>query len=167
MSDNPHNATPKKPPRWVKGFLTALSTTGNVRAACEAVRIDRSTAYRLRDDDEPFAAQWADALDEAADLLEEEARRRAYAGVQRLKFYRGNQITIPLIGADGKPVMDAETTQPVMVPYIEHEYSDSLLIFLLKGARPETYRERTDVRHSGKIDVSKLSDAELQSIIEN
>jgi hypothetical protein len=167
VSDNPQNATPKKPPRWVKGFLAALSTTGNVSAACEASHIDRTTAYRLRDDDKGFAAAWASALDEAADLLEEEARRRAYQGVQRLKFDRGRLITIPLIGADGKPVKDAETGEIVMVPYVEHEYSDTLLIFLLKGARPDVYRERTDVRHSGKIDVSKLSDAELQSIIEN
>jgi hypothetical protein len=64
-------------------------------------------------------------------------------------------------------VIDPETNKPVTVPYVEHEYSDTLLIFLLKGARPEKYRERADVRHSGKIDVSKLTDAELQSIIEN
>lgn len=54
-----------------------------------------------------------------------------------------------------------------MVPYIEHEYSDTLLIFLLKGARPEVYRERADVRHSGKIDVSALSDDELRAIVES
>lgn len=167
MSDEPQNSTPKRPPRWVKGFLVALSTTGNVRAACEATRIDRKTAYNRRDADEDFAAAWADALDEAADLLELEARRRAYEGVRRLKFDRGTLITVPATDVDGNPVLDPETKQPVMVPYVEHEYSDTLIIFLLKGARPEKYRERTDVRHSGKIDVSRLTDAELQSIAES
>ena len=35
--------------------------------------------------------------------------------------------------------------------------SDTLLIFLLKGARPEKYRERSEVKH----DLSGLSNAEL------
>lgn len=136
-----------------------------MRAACDATTIERSTAYDLRNTDEAFAADWLVALDEAADLLEAEARRRAYEGVQRLRFHQGNVITVPLVDVDGKPMLD-EKEQPIMVPYIEHEYSDTLLIFLLKGARPEVYRERTDVRHSGKLDVSKLSDDELRAIVE-
>lgn len=166
MSDDPQNLTPKKRPRWAKGFLAALAESGNVRLSCESAGIQRWTAYDLRSSNEAFAADWDTALDEAADLLEQEARRRAYDGVRRLKFDRGNLITIPLIGSDGKPVLDKDD-KPVMTPYVEHEYSDTLMIFLLKAARPEKYRERSDVRHSGKIDVSKLSDAELQSIIEN
>jgi hypothetical protein len=119
----------------------------------------------LRDEDAGFAQAWQDALEESADLLEQEARRRAYEGVQRLKFDRGKLITIPVLDTEGKPVLDGEGL-PLTQPYVEHEYSDTLLIFLLKGIRPEKYRERTDVRHSGKIDVSKLSDDELQSIAE-
>lgn len=164
MADDAQDPTPKKPPRWERGFLAALRDLGNVRAACEAAKIDRRTVYDRRDANEEFKAAWASALDESADLLEAEARRRAYEGVRRLKFERGNLIKIPL-EVDGKPVLD-DQGEPVMVPYVEHEYSDTLLIFLLKGVRPETYRERTDVRHSGKIDVSKLTDAELQSIAE-
>jgi hypothetical protein len=38
---------------------------------------------------------------------------------------------------------------------------------LLKGTKPEKFRDRTDVRHSGKIDVSKLSDDELRALAEN
>jgi hypothetical protein len=165
LSDSLQNDTPKKQPRWVKGFLAALRESGNVRLSCEAAKIERMTAYRLRDEDAGFAQAWQDALEESADLLEQEARRRAYEGVQRLKFDRGKLITIPVLDTEGKPVLDGEGL-PLTQPYVEHEYSDTLLIFLLKGIRPEKYRERTDVRHSGKIDVSKLSDDELQSIAE-
>lgn len=164
MSDQSQESTPKKA-RWVRGFLTALRESGNVRLSCEAAKIDRKTAYNLREVDQDFAQAWQDALEESADLLEQEARRRAYEGVQRLKFDRGKLITIPLLDTEGKPVLGGDG-EPLTTPYVEHEYSDTLLIFLLKGIRPEVYRERTDVRHSGKIDVSKLSDDELQSIAE-
>jgi hypothetical protein len=164
LSDQSQDYTPKKA-RWVKGFLAALRESGNVRLSCEAVKIERKTAYNLRDADEDFAQAWQDALEESADLLEQEARRRAYEGVQRLKFDRGKLVTIPLLDTEGKVVLGSDG-EPLTTPYVEHEYSDTLLIFLLKGIRPEVYRERTDVRHSGKIDVSKLSDDELQSIAE-
>lgn len=147
MSEMQHNATPKKAPRWAKAFLASLAALGNVQAACEAAKIERSTAYRHREADEGFAEAWNAAMESAADLLEEEARRRAYDGVRRLKFDRGKVITVPLTAADGEVMLD-EHGKPMMVPYVEHEYSDSLMMFLLKGARPEKYRERTETKHT-------------------
>lgn len=165
MSETVQNLTPKKRPRWVKGFLVALAESGNVRLSCEAANVTRTAVYDLRESEETFAADWDQALDEAADLLEQEARRRAHDGVQRVKFHKGHPIMVPVLGPDGL-VVRGKDNGPEMVPYVEHEYSDTLLIFLLKGARPETYRDRTDVRHSGKIDLSKLSDDELRAIAE-
>ncbi|MCH8830439.1 MAG: hypothetical protein IID45_12760, partial [Planctomycetes bacterium] len=86
---------------------------------------------------------------EAGPGSEAEARRRAIDGVVKLKFHNGQLIKIPLV-QDGKPVCD-EAGAVVMVPYTEHAYSDVLLIFLMKGAQPEKYRERFD--HRGNIDV--------------
>lgn len=149
MSDVTQNDTPKKRwPKWARGFLASLCDLGNVRLASEAVSIERKTAYRLREADPDFATAWDAALDQAADLLEEEARRRAYDGVRRLKFDRGKPIMVPVIGDDGLMVRDKDGNVE-MVPYIEHEYSDTLLIFLLKGIRPEKYRERVDTQLSG------------------
>lgn len=166
MSDETsQNSTPKKRPRWVKGFLTSLAQSGNVRFACEAADVDRKTAYNLRDADESFATDWESALEESADLLEQEARRRAHDGLRRLKFHNGIPIMVPALGENGIPLLNVDN-EPIMVPYVEHEYSDTLLIFLLKGIRPEIYRDNVSVRHSGKIDVSKLSDDELRAIIE-
>ena len=100
-------------PVWQAAFLAALRDSGNVRVACAAAQIGKSTAYDRRKADAGFAAEWADSIDDAADLLEAEARRRAVVGG-----------------------------------------SDTLLIFLLKGARPEKYRDnhRVDVR--GAVGVS-------------
>ena len=158
--------TSKKRPRWVKAFLSSLARLGNVRLACETAEIDRRTAYYLREADEAFAAEWDQALEDSADLLEQEARRRAEQGVQRLKFHNGAVIMVQAQSPEGLPLVNAEG-EPIMVPYVEHEYSDTLAIFLLKAIRPEKYRERADVRHSGKIDVSKLSDDELRAIAES
>lgn len=142
------NPTPKKRPRWAKGFLASLAQSGNVRLACEAASIDRSTVYDLRDSDTSFAADWETALDESADRLEQEARRRAETGLRRLKFHNGNPIMVQALDEGGIPLMDMDG-KPVMVPYIEHEYSDTLMIFLLKGIRPEKYRDRYEVDHKG------------------
>jgi hypothetical protein len=37
------------------------------------------------------------------------------------------------------------------------EGSDTLLMFLLKARRPETYRERTEIRHAGELDRGPVS----------
>ena len=47
---------------WTKArreaFLAALASTGNVRAAAEAVGMSAQTAYRLRRRDPVFATEW-------------------------------------------------------------------------------------------------------------
>lgn len=63
--------------QWRKLFLSALRNTGNVRASCLVAGIERKTAYNARDRDEQFRAAWNEALDEAVEILEAEARRRA------------------------------------------------------------------------------------------
>src|SRR5262249_34293461 len=122
--------------------------------------------YQVRKEDEAFALAWDDALEEAADALELEARRRACEGLRKVKFHNGEPIMVPALGPDGRPLVTADN-QPVLVPYVEHEYSDVLLIFLLKAARPEKFRERYEVRHGGTVglDLRGLSDAELSARI--
>jgi hypothetical protein len=121
---------------WRKAFLAALAGHGNKTAAAKHARVARSTLYAARDTDPRFKAAWDEALDEAADVLEREAVRRATEGTVRKKFT-----------AKGKPIIDPATGEQ----YVELEYSDTLLIFLLKGARPEKYRERHQVSHDGQV----------------
>src|SRR4051794_38857909 len=76
-------STPKKPKRtageWRPAFLAALRQHGNIRAACQAAGINRTTAYDHRARSAPFAAAWDTALEDACDVLEAMARQRAMA----------------------------------------------------------------------------------------
>jgi hypothetical protein len=84
---------------WQRAFLTGLENTGSVTQASEAAKISRQTVYENKQNDPEFSRQWDEALEQSADALEEEARKRAFAG------------------------------------------SDVLLIFMLKGLRPQRWRE--------------------------
>ena len=148
-------ATPKKEkktPRQSKtsrqkAFLKAYRKTGNVTCAADAAKIDRASHYRWLEEPD-YKAQFGDAADEAADRLEEEARRRAVDGVDE-----------PVGWYQGKPGGTVK------------RYSDTLLIFLLKGVRPEKYRERFE--HTGKdggpietkSDLSKLNPEQLRQLL--
>ena len=153
-------STPKKRPpfsKWRRPFLEALREFGVVSYAAECAYINRTTAYAAKKRNQKFSDEWDEALAEATDKLELEARRRAADGVQRLKFHQGHLIMVPLIGddgqvvyedaldADGNPVLGKDgqpKRQLVMVPYVEHEYSDTLLIFLLKNWNKEKYGDQ-------------------------
>jgi hypothetical protein len=62
---------------WRPAFLVALRNSGNVRAACQAAGISRPQAYGARERVPAFATAWDVALEDACDLLEAMARKRA------------------------------------------------------------------------------------------
>lgn len=73
--------TPKKPRTsgaWVEPFLHNLRNTANVRAACNAAGVGRTVVYNRRDSHPDFAARWDQAMEEACDILEHVARKRAF-----------------------------------------------------------------------------------------
>ena len=113
-------------PVWERAFLAALADTGNVRAACTAAEIGHSTVYDRRKAVDRFADAWDDAMEQAADMLEAEALRRAAHGVKEPVYYKGKVVGHVL------------------------KYSDVLLIFLLKAARPAKFRDHYRVEHTGK-----------------
>lgn len=124
-------------------FLQALARGNSVAAAAETASVTRSTVYRWRHQDKAFAKEWADALEASADLLEDEARRRAVEGVEEVVYY------------GGKPVG------------VVRKYSDSLLTLLLKARRPEFFGDHKKV--GGSIEVTApeaLSVRERQSRLE-
>lgn len=120
-------------------FLTELTQRGNVSAAAAAAGLARHTFYEWRAKDATFAAAWDEALETAIDAMELEARRRAVEGIEK-----------PLIGRVGKD-QDGIIT-------VVREYSDSLMTLLLKAHRPDKYRERTDVQHTGKLEIEYVND---------
>lgn len=105
-----------------RAFLVAFAELGNITAAARSVGIDRRSHYDWLRSDPAYPDLFAEAEEQAIESLEQEARRRAVHGTEEPVFWKGEQV-----GGVRK-------------------YSDTLLIFLLKGARPERYRERFDVR---------------------
>jgi len=66
--------------KWIKIFLAALADTSNVAAAARKARIDTSTAYSRRRQDNDFNRQWQVALCEGYDNLELELLYRLRTG---------------------------------------------------------------------------------------
>ena len=58
-------------------FITALAGCGNVSISCKAAGICRATANAWKKQFSTFADRWADAMEDAVDLLEAEAWRRS------------------------------------------------------------------------------------------
>ncbi len=109
-----------------KTFLAAFAACACVAAASRATGIARQCHYNWLRSDPDYALKWETARAEAVGLLADEAKRRAVDGTPRMKFYQG------------KPLIDPSTGGPC----VERDYSDTLLIFLLKAWAPETYGDR-------------------------
>jgi hypothetical protein len=125
-----------------RAFLAAFRKTGNVRLACGAAKVGRSSHYRWLNQSPAYREAFAVAKEEVADLLEAEAYRRAVEGVERpVGWYKGQ--------AGGSV----------------REYSDTLLIFLLKGLRPEKYGDRVQMRGAlANLDLNLLPDEAIDRI---
>ena len=133
MSESPF---PKIAHPYKRAFLAAFRETGNVCLACQAAGVGRSSHYRWLEQDPEYREAFDQAKEDATDVLEAEAHRRAVEGVEEP------------VGWD-KGVAGGTVRR----------YSDVLLMFLLKGLRPERYRERVDVRGVlAHLDVSQLPD---------
>ena len=114
--------------RKQQAFLAAyVACTGNITQAAQSAKVSRQSVLTWRQQYPAFADALADADEQVTDDLEAEALRRAKGWTE------------VRVAADG-------TTYEV------HKYSDTLLIFLLKGRRPEKYRE------SGKRDGQEISE---------
>ncbi len=96
-------------------FLEHIAVGQSVRAAAAAIGVKPSLPYSWRTLDEGFSAAWSAAEEAGTDIIEEEAFRRAVTGVEK-PVYRGGEI----------------------VGHVA-DYSDAMLMFLLKSRRPERY----------------------------
>jgi len=131
-----HRVTPKKKAE----FLDALAQTGNVRQAAKAVGVSANRFYVHRRQDPLFAQKWEETIQQAMDtVLEPEAIRRAVEGVEKAVYYRGAQVGV------------------------EREYSDTLLIFLLKGWKSDRYTERREVFHRPAVALLRQLVKDTQS----
>jgi hypothetical protein len=116
-------------PEIAARFLEILAEGHTAAHAARRCRVSRSAAYKHREADEEFARAWKEAEQAGTEVMEEEARRRAVDGTLKPVYQQGVKVgTI-------------------------REYSDTLMIFLLKGRKPETYRDNATLKHEGKVEI--------------
>lgn len=121
--------TPVQRKKAQAAFLEQLIAGSSILKACEKLKLPRQSVYDWKRADPEFAAAWEQAYEHGTDLLEHEAQRRAVEGVE-------------------KPVTVAGQRE------IVREFSDTLLIFLLKGRRPSRFRDNHTVEHTGSMEVN-------------
>lgn len=118
--------------------MAALAATCNVSKACVAAGVGRMTVYEWRNAFPDFNEKWEAAMRVGAEALEDEAKRRAFEGVEEPVFYLGEAV---------------DTVR---------KYSDTLAIFLLKGAMPDKYRENSKVELAGSLALNSMSEEEIK-----
>lgn len=102
----------KKGPKLIEKVLESLRQGYTPKEAAANAGVDRKTIFNWRNEDPEFAAAWLEAVEEGTDRIEAEAFRRAVDGVSRPVFQQGCEV--------GRV----------------QEYSDTLLMLLIKGRRP-------------------------------
>lgn len=163
MAKKPPAAEPEKPDpfEWLRpwpvlfgkdvnpkkrAFLTLYAQYGNMSQAAKECKLSRETHYRwMADEQYPEEAKaYCEAFTEAHSIavatLEGEARRRAVEGVEDVVWFQGRAV--------GKV----------------RKYSDILLIFLLKGALPNKYKDRIETSPGGAA-VDDMSEEQLDAKI--
>src|SRR5262245_49766766 len=126
--------TPKQ-----RAVLQTYARSGQITTACAAAAVHRTMHYYWMRTDPAYAEAYAEAHAMVADLLEAEATRRAL-GWEETAYT-----------SDG-------------TPYTIRKYSDTLLIFRLKAAKPEQYRDVA--KRDERSEVSELLKAVLLELIE-
>lgn len=152
-----------------KAFIAAYRVRGSILEAAKAAEMDRVLHYRWLHVSPHYAEKFSEAKEAVAELLEDEAIRRAYEGWDEPVKYQG-EFTYP-------EELDPETKEirrvPGAPPLAIRKYSDTLLQFLLKAMKPEKYRERYSAELTGKdgaplaldnTNLHLLTDAELKQL---
>ena len=124
-------------------LLKLLSSTLSMRYCCNELKISICTVRNMMKKDDDFRSQVDEAISAGVDALEDEAVRRATGYIHPLNH-------------QGKHTGDTET-----------RYSDNLLMFRLKGERPDKYKDNANINiHNTKaILINKydgMSDDEIR-----
>lgn len=130
-----------------RAYLIALSVTPSFRMAAQIANISSWKGYQLRLDeqDTDFQAAFLDARRMGITVAEDEAWERATTGWLEPVF---GQISEPveMERSDGKGTRTVWRHRTGVVGHLPKK-SDTMMIFMLKGHRPDVYRDR--VEHTG------------------
>jgi hypothetical protein len=112
-------------------FIEFYKETGSITAAARKAKVNRCSIYGLRRLDPDFDKRCTEARAMGIDAMEDEAIRRAVEGDEQPVYKDGKVI--------GTRV----------------SYSDLLMIFLLKGMKPDTYKDRVEnVNYNRDLDLA-------------
>lgn len=130
-------------PLVITGFLAAVAECGRPTQVCRDLRIHYPTIHALKRDDPDFKIAFDQAMAQAYDGFEDEARRRAFEGYLKPVYQQGMRV--------------GEV----------REFSDALAMMMLKAGKPEAYNPKTELQldHKGGIAFGELSDEEINKRI--
>ena len=114
-------------------FLAAFEACSSILKAARWAKVHRSNHYQWLEGP-AYAAAFQQAERRASRTLEDEAVRRAAEGLRKPVWYKGK-----------------------IVGY-ETEYSDTLLVTLLKANNPDKFRDRSssDVNLKGDVTIKRV-----------
>lgn len=114
-----------------RAFLAAFAMVGVVTRAAEIAQIARRTHYDWLEGEE-YARAFVDATEAAGDFLEHAAWKLANEGWFEPVYQGGEQV-----GSKWK-------------------FSESLLALLLKGSKPDKFRDNAKIEHAGAVSTNPV-----------
>jgi hypothetical protein len=127
-----HNLTPK-----MQRFLAAYIRCARINQAAETARVAKQSHYNWLEESEEYRQAFRRTHAMIADLAEDACVERAIFGVEKPVLYQGEHVCL-----NGKPLF-------------ERQYSDQLLLALLRRLKPQEYREHTAVEISGSLNLAE------------
>jgi hypothetical protein len=127
---------PDSPVSVKESIIDKLAEGKFISDICMELSVPMTLVRQWLQKDELFATAYNDAVSIQTDLLEKEAIRRARDGYQEPVVSKGEVV----YDADGEPLMVTR-------------YSDSLMMGLLKGRRPDVYGDKREIKGSVGINV--------------
>ena len=110
-----------------KRFLAAFAASASIINAARWAKINRTCHYAWLREDPTYPERYEAARKEAARTLEDEAVRRAHKGIRKAIRYKGKIVAYDV------------------------EYSDSLMLELLRAHNPERFRPPQRMEHGGIV----------------
>lgn len=136
-----------KIPEYKEQICQMLAAGMYISEISAALGVEPSTMRQWEKADPEFREKMQDARSAHTDTLEKEAVRRARDGVEEVVI------------SQGRVVMVANPDDPdgPMLPLKRRNYSDTLMMFLLKGQRREIYGEKVELdnQHSFNLEGTK------------
>lgn len=142
LVDSPETAIGDRP-NWgpkTLAFLAAIRKYPNITSASKAAGVRREAHYRRLEGNPAYREAFDRAFREGIDACEEEAVRRSVIGVSRPVLYHGKPVWVEV---------DPGNPDAGLRLLMETEYSDTLLLAILRARKPE-YREKVEQQLVGK-----------------